>query len=179
MLQSGQTVGLGTGSTADFFLIALGNALKAGQLRDIRGIPTSVQSERRANEIGIPLLDFAKRPFADITVDGADEISPNLDLIKGLGGGPAAKRSSRKTLTSWSSSRMVRRKCRRWGRKARCRLRSRSSHMNFKSHFSDRLDANRRCVERAMERFTSPTTATSFTIAASRGSIGPRNWNAL
>lgn len=86
LLQSGQVLGLGTGSTADFFLIALANALKAGQLRDIRGIPTSIQSERRANELGIPLLDFDKRPFADITVDGADEISPNLDLIKGLGG---------------------------------------------------------------------------------------------
>ncbi len=86
LLQNDQIVGLGTGSTADFFLIALGNALKSGQLNGIRGIPTSVQSERRAQELGIPLLDFSKQPFADITVDGADEISPQLDLIKGLGG---------------------------------------------------------------------------------------------
>jgi ribose 5-phosphate isomerase A len=86
LIQSGQIVGLGTGSTADYFLAALGNALKSGQLKDIRGIPTSIQSERRAKELGIPLLDFSQRPFADLTVDGADEVSPQLDLIKGLGG---------------------------------------------------------------------------------------------
>jgi len=83
---SGMAVGLGTGSTADFFLLALAQAIKAGELRDIKGVPTSRQSERRAIELGIPLFSLAHCPVCDITVDGADEIAPNLDLIKGLGG---------------------------------------------------------------------------------------------
>jgi ribose 5-phosphate isomerase A len=85
-LQDGIIVGLGTGSTADCFLQALAAALRHGRLRDIRGIPTSQQSERRARHLGIPLTTLAQHPHPDITVDGADEIAPNLDLIKGLGG---------------------------------------------------------------------------------------------
>ena len=85
-VESGMVVGLGTGSTADFFLIALGQALAAGELRDIKGIPTSKQSERRAIEVHIPLTTLAQHPVCDVTVDGADEVAPNLDLIKGLGG---------------------------------------------------------------------------------------------
>lgn len=85
-VSSGMAVGLGTGSTADFFLIALAQAIKAGILKDIKGVPTSRQSERRAIEMGIPLFSLAQFPVCDITVDGADEVAPNLDLIKGLGG---------------------------------------------------------------------------------------------
>lgn len=85
-VKSGMVVGLGTGSTADFFLVALGNALKNGKLTGVRGIPTSKQSEKRAQEVGIPLTTLAECPMADVTIDGADEIAPNLDLIKGLGG---------------------------------------------------------------------------------------------
>lgn len=85
-VDDGMTVGLGTGSTADHFLRVLAAALKEGRLRDIRGVPTSRQSERRAQHLGIPLTTLAEFPRPDITVDGADEVSPNLDLIKGLGG---------------------------------------------------------------------------------------------
>lgn len=85
-VRDGMVVGLGTGSTADQFLQALGAALKAGKIRDIRGVPTSRQSERRAEQLGIPLATLAQCPHPDVTVDGADEIAPNLDLIKGLGG---------------------------------------------------------------------------------------------
>jgi ribose 5-phosphate isomerase A len=85
-LQSNMIVGLGTGSTADFFLQALAAALKSGSLQSIRGVPTSKQSERRALELGIPLATLAQCPVIDVTVDGADEIAPDLDLIKGLGG---------------------------------------------------------------------------------------------
>ena len=85
-VQSGMIVGLGTGSTADFFLKALAAALKSGQFRDIRGVPTSRQSEKRAQELGIPLATLVDCPHPDVTIDGADEVSPNLDLIKGLGG---------------------------------------------------------------------------------------------
>lgn len=80
-------IGLGTGSTADFFLVALAEALRAGRLRNVRGVPTSRQTEQRSRELGIPLLDLADVPGElDVTVDGCDEVTPSLDLIKGLGG---------------------------------------------------------------------------------------------
>lgn len=79
-------VGLGTGSTADFFLQALGSALRDGRLRGVRGVPTSRQSEQRARQLGIPLLTLEQCRQVDLTVDGADEIDPQLNLIKGLGG---------------------------------------------------------------------------------------------
>ena len=85
-IRDGMVVGLGTGSTADFFLVALGEAVRSGRLRGIRGVPTSVRSERRARELGIPLATLVECPRPDVTVDGADEVAPDLDLIKGLGG---------------------------------------------------------------------------------------------
>ena len=85
-VQSGMIVGLGTGSTADCFLIELAEALRSGALRDIRGVPTSRQSEARSRELGIPLVSLDECPTPDLTIDGADEIDPHLDLIKGLGG---------------------------------------------------------------------------------------------
>jgi ribose 5-phosphate isomerase A len=85
-VQSGMIVGLGTGSTADFFLQSLSAALKSGKISRLRGVPTSRQSERRSVELGIPLATLAECPSPDITIDGADEVDPNLNLIKGLGG---------------------------------------------------------------------------------------------
>src|SRR5688572_3061963 len=64
-LHSGMVVGLGTGSTADYFLQALGAALKSGQLKDIHGVPTSRQSEIRARHFGIPLFTLEEVPQAD------------------------------------------------------------------------------------------------------------------
>ena len=86
LLASGMVLGLGTGSTADHFLVALGAAVAEGRLRGIVGVPTSRQSERRAGELGIPLTTLARHPVIDVTVDGADEVDPQLRLIKGLGG---------------------------------------------------------------------------------------------
>jgi ribose 5-phosphate isomerase A len=86
MLSGGTTLGLGTGSTAEFFIRALAGALRSGKLRDIRGVPTSKRSEDLARELGIPLVTLAQAGQIDIDVDGADEIDPNLNLIKGLGG---------------------------------------------------------------------------------------------
>ena len=84
-VRNGMVIGLGTGSTADHFLQALAAALRDGRLKDVRGIPTSRQSQRRAEELKIPLITLADgKP--DVTIDGADEIDPNLNLIKGLGG---------------------------------------------------------------------------------------------
>lgn len=85
LVSDGMVIGLGTGSTADFFLQALASALRDGRLKDVRGIPTSRQSERRANELGIPLITLAQAK-PDVTIDGTDEIDPDLNLIKGLGG---------------------------------------------------------------------------------------------
>lgn len=85
-LESGQLVGLGTGSTSDFFIVALARALKEGRLKNIRCVPTSRQSEIRATELGIPVIQLPPDTLLDVTVDGADEISPELNLIKGLGG---------------------------------------------------------------------------------------------
>src|SRR6266851_5606248 len=77
-------VGLGTGSTAYFTVVALGERLKAGL--KIIGIPTSVQTAQLARAVGIPLTTLDEHPEIDITIDGADEVDPRLNLIKGGGG---------------------------------------------------------------------------------------------
>jgi ribose 5-phosphate isomerase A len=86
LIQSGMNVGLGTGSTADYFLIGLAREIKAGNLKNIRGVPTSVNSHKRAIELGIPLMELDDIADLDVTVDGADEVTDELDLIKGMGG---------------------------------------------------------------------------------------------
>ena len=77
-------LGLGTGSTAAHFIRELGARVRNG-LR-VHGIPTSEESRRLADEVGVPLTTLADHPLIDVTVDGADEVSESLDLIKGLGG---------------------------------------------------------------------------------------------
>ena len=85
-IQSGMVVGLGTGSTAVHAIRALGQLLQAGHLQDIVAIATSEASAKEARAWHIPLSDLNQHPTVDITIDGADEIDPNLNLIKGLGG---------------------------------------------------------------------------------------------
>ena len=85
-VSSGSVIGLGTGSTADYFIRALAAALKDGRLRDVRGVPTSVASDRLARELGIGIVALKDHPQLDVAVDGADEVDPHLNLIKGLGG---------------------------------------------------------------------------------------------
>ncbi|HEX8323626.1 MAG TPA: ribose-5-phosphate isomerase RpiA [Tepidisphaeraceae bacterium] len=85
-VRSGMTLGLGTGSTAKWFIEFLAAELKAGRLSGIRGVPTSTQSDDQATSLGIPLVDFSQVEQCDLTVDGADEVAPSLTLIKGLGG---------------------------------------------------------------------------------------------
>ena len=85
-VESGMIVGLGTGSTASLMVQELGQRLQKGRLNNIVGIPTSEQSARQAQSLGIPLTTLAEQPTLDVTIDGADEIDPQLDLIKGLGG---------------------------------------------------------------------------------------------
>jgi len=83
-VKDGQIVGLGTGSTAAYFIQLLGEQVKNG-LR-IRGIPTSEHSGKTAAALGIPLTTLDECPEIDVTVDGADEVDPQLRLIKGGGG---------------------------------------------------------------------------------------------
>jgi len=85
MVQSGTIVGLGTGSTAAFMIQALGDRLKSGDLKDIQGITTSFQGEVLARECGIPLTTLDVVDYIDLAIDGADEVDPDLNLIKGGG----------------------------------------------------------------------------------------------
>lgn len=85
-IESGMVVGLGTGSTVRYLLEELSERLSDGRLRDVRGVPTSEDTRRRASELSIPLVDLATAPRLDVTIDGADEVDPDLHLIKGLGG---------------------------------------------------------------------------------------------
>jgi ribose 5-phosphate isomerase A len=80
LVEPGMTVGLGTGSTAAWFVRAL-----AARKLDVRGVPTSQATADLAHSLGIPLLDLDEVGQIDLTVDGADEIGPGLALIKGGG----------------------------------------------------------------------------------------------
>jgi len=85
-VESGMIVGLGSGSTAIFATRRIARALQRGELVNIRGVPTSLATEAAANELGIPLTTLARHPRVDITIDGADEVDPDFNLIKGGGG---------------------------------------------------------------------------------------------
>lgn len=85
-VRSGQHLGLGSGSTVRFFLEALQHRIEAGELEAIAGVPTSMQTETLARRLGLPLGTLDAHPQLDLTVDGADEVDPQLNLIKGLGG---------------------------------------------------------------------------------------------
>jgi len=82
--KSGMRVGLGTGSTAKHAILEIARKIKTGELENIVGVATSVESENLAREHGIAVEDLDVRPL-DVAIDGADEIAPNLDLIKGAG----------------------------------------------------------------------------------------------
>ena len=85
-LEGVRVLGLGTGSTAAHFVEVVGEMVQAGDLEDMVAIPTSVATEKQAHELGITITDLESHPQVDLTVDGADEVSHDLDLIKGLGG---------------------------------------------------------------------------------------------
>jgi len=84
LVQSGQVVGLGSGSTATYFVRELGERVRQGL--NIVSIPTSQATQKLAEQLGIPLTNFEANPEIDIDIDGADEIDPQLNLIKGGGG---------------------------------------------------------------------------------------------
>lgn len=85
-LQSGMVVGLGSGSTSRYATLRIGELVRQGVLRDIVAIPTSVDTANLAIAEGIPLTTLEEHPRIAVTIDGADEVVSNLDVIKGLGG---------------------------------------------------------------------------------------------
>ncbi|MGB7442155.1 MAG: ribose-5-phosphate isomerase RpiA [Coleofasciculaceae cyanobacterium] len=84
-VQSGMVVGLGTGSTTAYTIEYLGERLKRGEIQDIKGVPTSFQSEVLAKKYGIPLVTLDGTDHIDVAIDGADEVDPQKNLIKGGG----------------------------------------------------------------------------------------------
>jgi ribose 5-phosphate isomerase A len=109
LVRDGDVVGLGTGSTAYFAIIALGERVKEGL--KIVGIPTSSQTADLARAVGIPLATLDEHPEIDITIDGADEVDPKLNLIKGGGGALLREKvvasASRKMVVVADSSKIV------------------------------------------------------------------------
>jgi ribose 5-phosphate isomerase A len=86
MVKPGMRLGLGTGSTAALAIEAIARRLREGSLRDILGVPTSERTRDLARTLGIPLATLDDVDRLDLTIDGADEVDPRLDLIKGGGG---------------------------------------------------------------------------------------------
>ncbi len=111
-VRSGMRLGLGSGSTSHCFIRLLGEQVRSGALR-VEGLATSKDSERLARECAIPLLRPARGLQLDLGVDGADEIGPDLELIKGGGGAllreKVVERACRYFLVIADSSKLVRR----------------------------------------------------------------------
>ena len=84
LIRDGQVVGLGTGSTAKFAIEGLARLVREGL--SIKGVPTSIATERMARDLGIPLVGLNEAGTIDITLDGADEVDPDFNMIKGGGG---------------------------------------------------------------------------------------------
>ena len=84
-VENGMILGLGSGSTAALMIKSLAKEISSGKLKNIKGVPTSFQSEVLALELNIPLIDLASVPHIDLAIDGADEVNPNFQLIKGGG----------------------------------------------------------------------------------------------
>jgi ribose 5-phosphate isomerase A len=84
MVPNSCRIGLGSGHAAQAFVKALGERIRNGSFR-VHGVPTSEETARLARQEGIPLLTLAEAAVLDLTVDGADEVDPSIDLIKGYG----------------------------------------------------------------------------------------------
>jgi ribose 5-phosphate isomerase A len=96
-VETGMRVGLGTGSTVVFALERLGEKLKKGILRDILAVVTSMETHLACQELSIPIADLGDPRISgelDLAIDGADEVDPGHNLIKGGGGSPLAGESS-------------------------------------------------------------------------------------
>jgi ribose 5-phosphate isomerase A len=85
-IESDMVIGLGTGSTANYAIKEIGDKIQSGKLRNVAGIPSSERTAILARELNIPLTDLDAHPTIDLTIDGADEVDPDLNVIKGGGG---------------------------------------------------------------------------------------------
>ncbi|MBS7619669.1 ribose 5-phosphate isomerase A [Candidatus Bathyarchaeota archaeon] len=85
-IKDGYVLGLGSGSTATVAIRMIGELLREGSLKNILGVPTSIQSAYEAIEAGIPLTTLDEHPILDLCIDGVDQMNENLDAIKGKGG---------------------------------------------------------------------------------------------
>ena len=83
-VEDGMTLGLGTGSTTKYAVEEIGKLVQKGY--HLVGVPTSLETERQARSLGIPLATLDEVKELDLTIDGADEVDPQFRLIKGLGG---------------------------------------------------------------------------------------------
>ncbi len=83
-VQNGMALGLGTGSTVRYFVERLGELV--GEGLDVVGVPTSKRTEDLARQVGVPLTTLEETPTLDLAIDGADEVDPDLNLVKGMGG---------------------------------------------------------------------------------------------
>jgi len=97
-----KVLGLGTGSTAAHFAEVVAERRRAGDLADLVAVPTSIQTQQLAERLGIPLSTLDRHGRMDLTVDGADEVDPRLDLIKGHGGA-----LTREKIVAFASTRVV------------------------------------------------------------------------
>jgi ribose 5-phosphate isomerase A len=101
LVPDGALIGLGSGRAAQSFVRALGEQVRSGNVR-VHGVPTSEETASVARQVGIPLVTLAEVGELDLTVDGADEVDPNLDLIKGYG-----RAMVREKIVAASSRRLV------------------------------------------------------------------------
>ncbi|MGB2984062.1 MAG: ribose-5-phosphate isomerase RpiA [Candidatus Bipolaricaulia bacterium] len=85
-IESGMVIGLGHGSTAAFAIRKIAALLQGGELTDIVAVPCSNEAAAMAEALGIPLTTLEAHPHVDVTIDGADEVDPDMNLIKGGGG---------------------------------------------------------------------------------------------
>ncbi len=85
-VKSGMVIGLGSGSTSEYALKRISEYLQSGKLSNVIGIPSSIQTAHLAQELEIPISTLDDHPVLDLTIDGADQVDPDLNLIKGGGG---------------------------------------------------------------------------------------------
>ena len=85
-VRSGMSVGLGTGSTAFFAVERIGQKIKSGELKDVVCVPSSERTKEQAMKLGIPLVTLNEMSKLDVSIDGADDVDPDLNLVKGAGG---------------------------------------------------------------------------------------------
>ncbi len=177
-VRSGMRLGLGSGSTAAKMLDALGERLASGVLSDIAGVPTSAATAARCGELGIPLLTLEDVAELDVVIDGADEIDPSLDLIKGLGGAHLREKvvasAARRMVVVADETKIVSR----LGERAPLPVEVIPFAMPVAERLLRDLGGSRSCASTTGAR-SSPTRATASCTA--RGSSGstPRRWRAM